>query len=564
MGAHLGRSGPLLLALVPAAFALGAAAAGAQATFKDEGKRRGLTLEYAADLRRSKMIGTMGGGVAASDYDNDGDVDLYVLTGFKNAKERTARHGNALYRNRGDGTFEDAGPAAGVDLKGWSMGAVFADTDGDGFLDLYVTCLGPNKHYRNRGDGTFEDMGARTGIANPLFGSGAAFADFDRDGDLDLLLVNYLDTTIEAEMSVPQFQIKTPSQYQGQPSVYYENRGDGTFADATARTGTDNLDGKGLGVRAIDFDQDGWLDVFIANDTVPNRLYRNPGTADRWEDEGLLSGTAVSEAGQARAGMGVASGDVDGDGLVDLFVTNFSSEPSSLYHNDGGGVFHEITKAAGLVEPTLPYVSWGTSMFDGDLDGDLDLAVVNSHLVPKIIRMFGHTKDKEDERFMQGCYVCPVQLFANDRGAFTEMNGKAGDLSRIEMAGRGLATADVDGDGDLDVVVSARDRGPALFLNDAAAIPGRHWLEVKLRGRDRNPFAIGATVVVKAGELEMRRAISAGGSYLGSEPPVAHFGLGPSRAALRVTIIWPRGGQTVLEDVPADRVLEVREETNHE
>ncbi len=528
-------------------------------TFREEGKRRGLKIRYRADMRRAKMIATMGGGVAAGDYDGDGFIDLYLLSGVTDARTGEASVPTALYHNRGDGTFEEVAAKAGVALQAWAMGAIFADTNGDGRLDLYVTCLGKNRLFQNQGDGTFQERGEAAGIADPLFGTGAAFADFDRDEDLDLILVNYLASTPEEEMAAKQFLIRTPVQYEGQPTRLFLNQGDGTFVDRTEAAGTDNRDGKGLGVRVFDADLDGWQDIYIANDTVPNKLYRNLGVREGtvlFEDLGIGSGAAVSSTGKPRAGMGIALGDADMDGDEDLLVTNFGSEPNSYFQNQGDNLFLEIGGEVGLASPSLPYVSWGASFLDADLDGDLDLVTASGHLVSKIVRIFGHTSRKEDRRYLKGPWKCPVQLYLNQDGSFQETVGRAGDLSHLELAGRGLAAADIDRDGDLDVVVSARDRGAALFMNDASQ-KGNHWLVVSPRQQGKNPFAVGSRVLVTEGSQTMARTICDGSSYAGSEPLEAHFGLGRNIVADKVTVIWPDQTTQTMSSVKADQVIVV-------
>ena len=542
----------------PTALVIGLVLLGGQAQaevrFHEEGRRRGVDLRYQADLRRAKMIATMGGGLAAADYDRDGDVDLYLLTGITQAAEGTADDGNALYRNDGSGHFEDVAEEAGVDLRDWSMGAYFVDLDGDGWLDLYVTCLGPNRHYRNRGDGTFEEIGVASGLDDDRFGAGAAFADFDRDGDLDVVLVNYLESSIAGEMEAETFAIRVPAEYDGQPAVYFENQGDGTFRDVTARTRTDNEGGKGLGVVVWDADDDGWLDIYIANDTVPNKLYRNQGDGT-FEDVSLISGASVSAEGKARAGMGVALGDADGDGNEELFVTNFTSETNSFFYGLGGALYVEETGVRGLGEPSMPYVAWGTAFFDYDLDSDLDLVVANGHLVPGLVRMFAKTNKKEDSDYLKGPWKGPVQLFANrGDGNFEEMAGRAGDLSHTKVAARGLAVLDIEGDGDGDVVVSARSGRSLVFVNRAEN-EGRHWIVVRPRMPDTpNPYAVGAEVIVEADGRRQSFWIRAGGSYLGSEPFEAHFGLGAATRIERATVRWPDGTEESWTGLPVDQV----------
>ncbi|MFQ5653527.1 MAG: FG-GAP-like repeat-containing protein [Planctomycetota bacterium] len=430
------------------------------------------------------------------------------------------------------------------------MGCAAGDIDNDGDVDLYLTCFGPNLLFRNDGGGRFTDITGAAGVGDPLWGSSAAFADFDGDGFLDLYLCNYLDFTVDKHKrctlgrGIPAYC--SPDAYPGAPDRLYRNDGDGTFTDVTREAGIGLPGGKGLGVLCGDFDGDGRVDLYLANDGVANRLFRNLG-GFRFEDVTLVAGVGHNDEGMAQAGMGIAGGDLDGDGLSEIFVTNLSAETNVLYRGGSGGLFSDATQGARLGAPSLLMTGFGTASGDFDHDGDLDLFVANGHIIDNI-SLFNdlYTYRQHD------------QLVENDgRGVFTERTSEAVSGPPEPGAGRGAAAGDVDGDGDLDLVVTNCEGRPILYRNDT---PARgDWLILRLAGRRSNRDGIGARVELEAGGRTQARELFGGGSYLSASDPRIHFGLGGAKVAERITIHWPSGTRQTLRDVRAGRVVTVVE-----
>ena len=491
----------------------------------------------------------IGSGVALLDYDRDGWLDIYLLTGP--ATDPSNSPGNRLYRNNGDGTFSDVTVSAGVGFRGWSMGACAGDYDGDGNLDLYVTNLGPNLLYRNNGDGTFTDVAQRAGVSCPRFSTGSAFADYDGDGDLDLFVANY----VAVEHTDPGRKDRVCNYYglrvgcgprglKGAPDFLYRNNGDGTFTDVSHAAGVaDAAMYYGLGVIWTDIDNDADLDLFVANDRTPNYLYLNDGRGG-FEESGLLSGVAVGWDGQTQACMGVDIGDVDADGNPDIVVTNFSREYNAVYKSTAGNLFSDLSPQIGLGRPSFPFVAWGTHFFDVDSDGDQDLFVANGHTYPQV-------EEREwDERYAQR-----NQLFLNTgSGRFQELVSAGLGLA-LARSSRGAAFGDLDNDGDFDVVVNNVDDSPTILRNDTT--PKGHWLTVRLVGRSPNEPAIGARVTAVIRDRKLTREVRSGGSYLSQNDLRLHFGLGPAERLDRLLVRWPDGREQVLVDVPVDRFLTV-------
>ena len=491
----------------------------------------------------------IGSGVALLDYDRDGWLDIYLLTGP--AAHPSNSPGNRLYRNNRNGSFTDVTEAAGVGFRGWSMGACAGDYDGDGNLDLYVTNLGPNLLYRNNGDGTFTEAAQRAGVSCPRFSTGSAFADYDGDGDLDLFVANY----VAVEHTDPGREDRVCNYYglrvgcgprglKGAPDFLYRNNGDGTFTDVSQAAGVaDAAMYYGLGVIWTDIDNDADLDLFVANDRTPNYLYRNDGRG-RFEEAGLLSGVAVGWDGQTQACMGVDIGDVDADGNPDIVVTNFSREYNALYKSTAGNLFSDMSPQIGLGRPSFPFVAWGTQFFDVDSDGDQDLFVANGHTYPQV-------EEREwDERYAQR-----NQLFLNTgSGRFHEMISADSGLG-LAKSSRGAAFGDLDNDGDVDVVVNNVDDSPTILRNDTTR--GGHWLTVRLVGTSPNEPAIGARVTAVIPGRKLTREVRSGGSYLSQNDLRLHFGLGSAQRLDRLLVRWPDGREQVLVDVPVDRFLTV-------
>ena len=477
------------------------------------------------------VIETVGPGGGFFDYDGDGRLDIYLINGAAvPGTEYATPPQNALYRNRGDGTFADATAQAGVGDAGYGMGCAVGDIDNDGDLDLYVTNFGANSLYENRGDGTFVDATARAGVGDERWGASAAFADIDRDGLVDLYVGNYHNFSYSnhrlcAEGGSGLQLYCGPEAFDGVSDVLYRNQGDGTFADITAAAGLASDQGKELGVVFGDVDLDGDPDLYLANDKTLNFLYINDG-AGRFAEEGLLAGTAYNEDGDVEAGMGVDMGDYDHDGFPDLFVTNFQWETNTLYKNLGDGSFVDETFLAGLGKGSIPYLSWGTRFVDIDNDGDRDLFIANGHLESDV-------EQYEDTTFRQR-----NQLFLNVGDGRYEEFIPTDDALALERVSRGAAFGDYDDDGDIDVLVANIAAPPTLMRNDGAA--GR-WLRLRLAGTGSNRAAIGARGEVYGGGLVQTDEVRSGASYLSQSDLRLHFGLGDAKVVERVVVYWPSG-----------------------
>ncbi len=524
--------------------------------FVDVAASAGLTrMLHAGRPGKDHLLDSAGAGAAWIDYDRDGDIDAYVVNGWRLEGSRIVERGvNALYRNRGDGTFEDVTAAAGVGGEGhWGSGVAVADYDDDGWPDLLVTTFGPLILYRNRGDGTFENVVAAAGLDAPGWNTGAALLDADGDRDLDLYVAAYVSCTMEEVLAArPDLLWKGvakvasgPFGMPGAPDHFFLSDGKGRFTDATAAAGLeDRALGYGFGVRAGDFNGDGRPDIYVANDSDANYFYRNEG-GGRFRDVGLWSGNAVDGNGAAQAGMGVAAGDADGDGVTDILVTNFSEDFSTLYRGMGGGFFEDVSAASGIGAATYLPLSWGAVLADLDNDADLDLVVANGHIYPQV--------DGHPEAGL--AYRQRSLLLENDgRGRFTDVTESAGPGFAVKRSARGLAAGDYDDDGDLDLLVTALDEPPALLRNDAS---GGSWLGVVLDAAPGRGPVIGTRVRVTAGGRTQERDAASGESYLSAHDPRPHFGLGGAARAERVEVLWPAGGRTILEDVPANQYLRV-------
>lgn len=499
---------------------------------------------------RKFYLETMGSGAAFLDYDNDGDLDLYIvngaaLPGFETATPPT----NILYRNNGEGTFTDVTAVAKVGDTGYGMGCVAADYDNDGDSDLYVTNFGENLLYRNNGDGTFTDITIHAGVGNgQKWSSSCAFVDYDHDGNLDLYVVNYLnyDISKDRDWYDPRGRriYSNPQVYTGMSDTLYRNNGDGTFTDVTKRAGVYNDDGKGLGVTCGDYDNDGRIDIYIANDTTPNFLYRNVGDG-RFVDIGPFAGAAYNEHGVAEGGMGVDFGDYNNDGALDIFVTNFSNETNTLYHNTADGALIDFTNIAGLGELSFLKLAFGTKFFDADNDGALDLFVANGHLYP--------TESDALE------YAQTDQLFINTgQGTFVDVSEESGEYFSTKRVGRGAAFGDYDNDGDTDIFVVNLNQEGALLRNEGG---NKHnWLMIKTVGGKSNRDGMGARVEVATASYSQIKVVQAGSSYLSGHDLRLLFGLGTETKAKSIKITWPSGTKQTLTDVEANQLLIITEE----
>ena len=496
---------------------------------------------------KKHFIEPIGSGVALFDFDNDGDLDLYFvngsdLPGISSSIPPT----NRFYRND-DGAFTDITDKASVGNTGYGLGCCVGDYNNDGFTDLYVTNYGPNVLYRNNGDGTFTDVADTAGVDGDQFSSGCAFVDVDADGYLDLYVVNYVqfdpDTNPECtRQGIPTYC--TPEALPGVADVFYRNNGDGTFTDVSEKSGVGATNGKGLGVVCGDVDNDGDVDIFVANDTTPNFLYRNERNGVKMTEDALFAGVALSEEGRAYSGMGANLGDFDNDGYLDIVITNFQDQTNSLYHNAQGGFFTEMSFAKGIGEKSLPYLAWGVDFSDFNNDGWLDLFVAN-----------GHLDDNIAEIDPIGTYAQPNQLFLSDRGVnFTE-NPDAAIAQR--KVSRGTAFGDIDNDGDIDIVISNLKDTPTVLRNDG--VNASQWLGIKLIGTHCNRDAIGARVTVVSEDLTQMREVKSGSGYLSQNDLRLHFGLGAAMSVDTLTVRWLCGKVQTLQDVETNQILVISE-----
>ena len=551
-----------LSALAAAVLGWAAAAHGDGAlgfSFTEVARQAGLTATtvFGGKDTNRYLLETTGCGVALFDYDGDGKLDVFLvngttLEGFPRGQEPT----NHLYRNRGDGTFEDVTVRAGLAQSGWGQGVCAGDFDNDGHEDLFVTYYGQNHLYRNRGDGTFEDVTARAGLLDKRlrWGTGCAFLDYDRDGRLDLLVANYIDldlaTAPTPDSGLCRYKgVKVacgPPGLPGGKNALYHNRGDGTFADVSLKSGITRASGTyGLGVSTLDFDDDGWVDAYVANDSNPSALYRNnhDGT---FTDVGVTSGCAYSQDGKPQAGMGVAIGDYDHNGTMDIFKTNFAGDTSTLYSNSGKGFCDDRTFAAGIGVNTR-WLGWATSFVDFGNDGWLDLFLANGHVYPEVAQL------KTEAAYAQR----KVVYVNRGNGRFEDVSEQLGAPVTTPRAARGAAFGDIDNDGDVDVVVNNVNAPPDLFRTETD--PGRHWLLVKLVGTASNRSAIGARLGCTAGGFTQWQEVRGGGSYISQNDLRAHFGLGAAATVERLWVRWPNGLEEEWRDLGADRILTLRE-----
>jgi len=494
----------------------------------------------------------MSGGGLFLDYDNDGWLDIVLVDGGSltdPAVAARARH--RVFHNRGNGTFEDVSARAGLAHHGYGMGACAADYDNDGFTDLYVTAMGGNALYRNLKGTAFADVTRAAAVGASTFSASCAFGDVDRDGDVDLLVVNYVDARLDNNVFCGDVAKRLrvychPLNFKPLSNVLYRNNGNGTFTDVSTTSGIGGRSGNGLGVVFGDYDDDGWLDAFVANDTTPNFLFHNLGKG-QFSEVALLAGVSVASDGRPRAGMGTDFADYDGDGDLDLFVTNHELETHTLYRNLGTGLFSEATAEAGLGTPTLPYVGFGTAMVDYDNDGDLDIGVVNGHVVniPTLVR--------------PGAVLAQRKLlFANDgRGRMREIGRQAGPGFGEDKVGRTLVAGDIDNDGDLDFLVTNNGADAELLRNEPTS--RGQSLVVTLVGVGSNRNAVGARLRVTAGGKTYVREVKAGSSYLGQNDLRQHVGLGSAAMAERVEVRWPNGVVESVAGVAAGQLVTITE-----
>jgi enediyne biosynthesis protein E4 len=520
--------------------------------FVDIAREAGVIFHHTNGASPEKhLVETMGSGAVFLDYDDDGFVDIFLVDGgsvIDRAVDRHARH--RLFRNRGDGTYADVTERSGIQRREYGMGACAGDYDGDGRTDLYITNYGPNTLYRNRGDGTFSDVTAAAHVGDPRWSASCAFADLDRDGDLDLWVVNYVDA--DRAHSPYCGEVKSgrrfychPLKYEPLPSTVYRNDGS-VFVDVTTASGVGSLSSNGLGVVVSDYNEDGWPDVFVANDTMPNFLFRNAGKM-QFKETGLPSGLALAADGHARAGMGIDTGDYDGDGRLDIVITNLDFEMHTLHRGLDRGLFAYATTESGIGFPTLPFVGFGVSFLDFDNDMQLDLAIANGHIL-----------DNAPQFRAGSTYAQRQLLFRNTTmRRFVEVGRNAGPAFSTTKVARGLATGDIDNDGDLDLLVTTNGGNAELLRNDGGN--RGNALIVRLRGAAPNTDAIGARVRVTAGGRTQLRDVKAGSSYLSQNDLRAHVGLGAATAAERVEVRWPSGRTETVTNVAANHIVTIEE-----
>jgi enediyne biosynthesis protein E4 len=555
----------LAAATIASAFnvvARGQTAASTQVLFRDITREAGVTFEHHAAPEKKYIVESMSGGVALFDYDNDNLIDIYFVDSLtvETAQDpRAAR--SALYRNLGKGRFEDVTDKAGVGHPGWGMGVCTADADGDGWEDLYVTAVGGGRFYRNNHDGTFSDVTARAGVAVPGWSAGCGFADYDRDGDLDLFVSRYVKIDLA---NLPQFGRDKTCQYRGIPvqcgprglpgesDFLFRNDlregGKGQFTDVTEQAGVGDPRGHfGLGIAWFDVNQDGWPDLYVANDSTPNFLYMNQKDGT-FKEVAFPMGVAVSEDGAEQGSMGVALGDYDNTGRFAIWVTNFSEEYNALYRSDGDH-FNDVSFRSKTAAVSLPYVGWGNAFFDYDNDGLLDMIVVNGHVYPQL--------DKARLGAAAGYRQRKLLYHNRGDGTFDEVGAQYGPAITEQRVSRGLAVGDLDNDGRLDVVINDLDGTPQLLHNELKTIG--NYLTVRLKGRGMNTGAIGAIVTVRTGTATQRRIVQSGSSYISQEDKRLHFGLGNAAQADSIDVMWPDGTKITLQNVKASQILDIVE-----
>lgn len=546
----------------------------------------------AGDPRKPYLPEIVGSGVALVDYDNDGHLDVYLVNALRRSGDADTVGGAvaALYRNNGDGTFTDLTSKASVDNRRWGTGVCVGDIDNNGHADLYVANLGASRLYRNEGDGTFKDIAVRSGVDINTWATGCAFGDYDRDGDLDLYVAAYVDFDWDApppagessvgEADSPQpaavtsanegpagtmgaayspnathctfFGLRVacgPLGLPGAQDYLFQNNGDGTFQDVTKQAGVDDAEkAYGLSVAWVDLDDDGWLDLVVANDSNPNLGYHNQGDGT-FEEVGLLSGLATNADGREQAYMGMAVGDYDRDGRADFFFTTFSNDTYTLHHNNGEIDFDDATGPAGLGSVTLPFLGWGAEFLDYDNDGFLDILAANGHTYPQI-----------DRRKSVTSYRQRTLVFRNLAGRrFADVGGNLGPAVNRPRSSRGAAVGDIDNDGDLDIVLNNLDDQPTLLRNEGGNRAG-HWVSLTLVGdpeRKTPRDAIGTVVYCEVGGSRQRAEVSSGRSYLSQSDQRIHFGLGQQEAVDRLQIRWSNGETEVVRIPAVDRAYTI-------
>jgi hypothetical protein len=511
----------------------------------------GITFKHTSDPTKKYIVESMSGGVILLDYDRDGWPDIYFTNAptVEMAVKGTKSLG-VLYHNNHDGTFTDVTAKSGLSTRCFAMGGAIGDYNNDGWPDLYITCLGGNILYRNNGDGTFTDVTVKAGVADGRWSTGASFGDYDGDGFVDLMVTNYVDFHLD---DLPGFGSAPFCKYRGidvqcgprglrgAGDSLFHNNGDGTFTEVSKAAGVNDSNGYyGLGVIWADFNNTGRPDIYIANDSTPKFLYKNEGSG-KFKEIGLESGTAVSDDGSEQASMGIAIGDYNHTGRPSIYVTNFSDENDLLYRNEGEWNFKEVSYAAGVALPSLPWVKWGTAFVDLDNDGWLDLITVSGHVYPQVDSLPSGGGYREPKLF---------QLNQKD-GTFCDASDMAGKALQERHVSRGLAVGDLFNDGNVDVVVGDIDGGPMILRN--RGIQGRHWVSFELSGSKSNRLALNARITVVAGGITQTDEVHSGGSYLSQSDLRIHFGLANATKIDKIEIHWPSGRSEILTNLVVDQ-----------
>ncbi len=526
------------------------ASAEGKISFTDVTEAAGLQFRH-VDGRSGKryFLETVGSGTAFFDYDADGLIDIYFvngadLPGFNSPVPPM----NRLYRNNGEGTFTDVTEQTGIGDTGYGAGCAVADYDNDGNLDLYVTNFGANVLYRNNGDSTFTDVTQHAGVGDSRWSLGCAFADYDNDGFVDLYVTNYINFHFETHTNCTRKGVATycpPESFEGAPDTLYRNNGDGTFTDVTTITGVYNEDGKGMGVVFGDYDNDGDADCYIGNDAGENFLYQNSGDGT-FTNVGWMAGVEADENGNVQGTMGVDFGDYDNDGLLDLIALNYQQQPNALYRNDNGNFFTDVSFVAGIAD-SVPYVGWGVDFFDVDNDGDKDLLIANGHLQDTV------EKYDDTTTYPQRNHL----LINNGHGHFANESVKAGGGLQSLKVSRGIATADYDHDGDLDVLICNANDTPQLLRND-----GRNqgnWILIRTVGTRSNRAGIGTRIEIHTDDLTQIDEVRGGSGYLSQNDLRLHFGIGTHKRIDQIEARWPSGIVDILQDIAPNQIITIVE-----